>query len=109
FSQNGTYNASVLYGDRFLHNKLGVMLSAAVWNRQWGSDEFAATYNTSATEGTQKNSIGTVLLKRYMGKRQTMGVNLGTEYKFNASNKIYLRGMMNKFNVIRPVEESYVD
>ncbi len=109
FSQNGTYNASLLYGDRFFHNKLGIMLSTAIWNRQWGSDEFATTYNTSATDPQQKNSIGTVLLKRYMGKRQTMGANLGAEYKFNASNKIYARGMLNKFNDIRPVEESYVD
>lgn len=109
FSQNGTYNASLLYGDRFFHNKLGIMLSTAIWNRQWGSDEFATTYNTSATDPQQKNSIGTVLLKRYMGKRQTMGANLGAEYKFNASDKIYARGMLNKFNDIRPVEESYVD
>lgn len=109
FSQNGTYNASLLYGDRFLHNKLGVMLSTAVWNRQWGSDEFAATYNTGAADPSQRNSINTVMLKRYMGKRQTMGANLGAEYKFNASNKVYVRGMMNKFNDIRPVEESYVD
>lgn len=109
FSQNGTYNASLLYGDRFFHNKLGVMLSTAVWNRQWGSDEFATTYNTGATDPQQKKSISTVMLKRYMGKRQTMGANLGAEYVFNASNKIYVRGMMNKFNDIRPVEESYVD
>lgn len=109
FSQNGTYNASLLYGDRFFKNKLGVMLSTAIWNRQWGSDEFATSYNTGASESQQKNSISTVMLKRYMGKRQTMGANLGAEYKFNASNKIYLRGMLNKFNDIRPVEESYVD
>jgi len=109
FSQNATYNASVLYGDRFFKDKLGIMLSTAVWNRQWGSDEFATSYNTGAAEAQQKNSISTVMLKRYMGKRQTMGLNLGGEYKFNASNKIYLRGMMNKFNDVRPVEESYVD
>lgn len=109
FSQNGTYNASVLYGDRFFKNKLGVMLSTAIWNRQWGSDEFATSYNTGASDAKQKNAINSVLLKRYMGKRQTMGVNLGAEYKFNASHKIYVRGMMNKFNDIRPVEESYVD
>lgn len=35
FSENGTYNASVTYGDRFFNNKLGVIVSGAIWSRQW--------------------------------------------------------------------------
>lgn len=109
FSQNGTYNASLAYGDRFFKDKLGIMLSAAIWDRQWGADSFDASYNTGLADPQQKKSINTIMFKRYMGSRQTMGVNLGTEYKFNASNKVFFRGMLNKFNDIRPVYESYVD
>lgn len=109
FSKNGTYNASLVYGDRFLNDKLGVMLSGAIWDRQWGADSFDASYNTGLADPQQKKSINTIMFKRYMGSRQTMGVNLGTEYKFDASNKIFFRGMLNKFNDIRPVYESYVD
>lgn len=109
FSQNGTYNASLVYGDRFFNDKFGVMVSGAIWDRQWGADSFDATYNTSAADAQQKKSINSIMYKRYMGKRQTMGLNLGTEYKFDASNKIFFRGMLNKFNDIRPVYESYID
>lgn len=44
FSENGTYNGSVVYGDRFLNDKLGVILVGAIWDRQWGSDAFDVGY-----------------------------------------------------------------
>ncbi|EJL75917.1 TonB-dependent receptor [Chryseobacterium populi] len=109
FSQDGTYNASLVYGDRFFKNKLGVLLSGAIWDRQWGADSFDVTYNTGAASDVQKKSISTIMMKRYMGTRRTIGLNGGLEYKFNVNNKVYFRGMFNKFDDIRPVYESYVD
>lgn len=109
FSQNATYNGSIVYGDRFFKNKLGVILSGAIWDRQWGADSFDVTYNTNSANSVQKNSISTVMLKRYMGTRRTIGLNGGLEYKFNSNNKVFFRGMFNKFDDIRPVYESYVD
>ena len=109
FSKNGTYNASMVYGDRFFKNKLGVILAGAIWDRQWGTDSYDVSYNTGLANATQQKSINNVMFKRYMGKRQTMGLNLGLEYKFNASNKVYFRGLLDKFNDIRPVYESYID
>lgn len=109
FSQNGTYNASAVYGDRFFNNRLGVMVAGAIWDRQWGTDSYETTYNTGLADATQQKSINTVMLKRYMGKRQTYGGNVGLEYKINSANKLFFRGMMTKFNDIRPVYESYVD
>lgn len=109
FSRNGTYNASLAYGDRFFKNKLGLIIAAAIWDRQWGSDAFETTYNTGLPDARQKKSINSVLYKRYMGTRQTMGLNAGLEYKISSAHKLFFRGMMNKFNDIRPVYESYID
>lgn len=109
FSQNGTYNASLVYGDRFFKDKLGVVLAGAIWDRQWGADAFDVSYNTSLPDPVQRKSINSVMFKRYMGKRQTMGLSLGMEYKLNAAHKLFFRGMLNKFNDIRPVSESYID
>lgn len=109
FSENGTYNGSVVYGDRFFNDKLGIILVGAIWDRQWGSDSFDVSYNTGLSDDTQRKSINSVMLKRYMGKRQTYGINTGLEYKFNNEHKIFFRGLYDKFNDIRPVYESYVD
>lgn len=109
FSKNATYNGSLVYGDRFFKDKLGVMIAGAIWNRQWGSDAFDVTYNTGLADPQQKKSINSIMFKRYMGTRQTMGLNLGLEYKLAPAHKLFFRGMMNKFNDIRPVYESYID
>lgn len=109
FSKNGTYNASLVYGDRFFNNKLGIVLAGAIWDRQWGTDSYDVNYNTGASTPQQQRAINTVMFKRYMGKRQTYGANLGLEYNFNAGHKLFFRGLMDKFNDIRPVYESYVD
>jgi len=109
FSKNGTYNGSLVYGDRFLKDKLGIIFAGAIWSRQWGSDEFVTSYNTGAAIAQQKNSINTVLFKRYMGERETKGFNVGAEYKITPAHKVFFRGMVNKFDDIRPVYESYID
>ncbi|MFZ2785381.1 MAG: TonB-dependent receptor [Sediminibacterium sp.] len=109
FSKDGTYNASLVYGDRFFNNKFGVIVAAAIWQRQWGTDSYDVVYNTGLATDVQRKSITSVQFKRYMGKRETIGTNVGLDYKFNNGNKIYFRGMLNKFNDVRPVYESIVD
>jgi TonB-dependent receptor len=109
FSKDGTFNGSIAWGDRFFNGKLGVFVSAAIWDRNWGTDSYDVTYNTGLASAVQKNSINTVQYKRYMGKRQTYGSNLGMEWKFNSSNRIYARALLDKFNDIRPVYEHLVD
>jgi len=109
FSKNGTYNGSLVYGDRFLNDRLGLILSAATWARQWGSDAFDVSYNTGLANDRQKNSIGSVMLKRYIGERQTNGISLGSDYKIAPGHTVFLRAMFNKFDDIRPVYEAYVD
>lgn len=101
-SKNATYNGSINYGDRFLNNKLGVMFTGAIWDRNWGADSYDLSY-------AQDRSINNMMLKRYMGKRKTVGLNLGLEWKFNESHRLFGRGMVNKFDDVRPVYESYVD
>ncbi|PKK37469.1 TonB-dependent receptor [Siphonobacter sp. SORGH_AS_0500] len=108
FSKDGTYNASITYGDRFLKGKLGVMLTAAIWDRQWGTDEYVVSYNTALSVPQQRYSLNSLLLKRYMGKRQTYGLNAGLEYRFNEKHRLFGRALHDKFNDIRPVYESYL-
>lgn len=106
-SKDGTYNASIVYGDRFFNKKLGFMLAGAIWDRNWGTDEYTIAYNTGATDPKQQVAVNSLLMKRYMGKRQTYGFNAGLEYRFNQRNRVYARGLYDMFNDIRPVYESY--
>lgn len=107
-SQNGTYNASLVYGDRFFKNKLGVIVASSIWDRNWATDELALAYNTNLT-GAARNSINSMNAKRYFGKRRTYGINAGLEYVFNPNHKVYARVLSDKFDDIRPVYESYYE
>lgn len=96
-AQNPTYNGSIAYGDRFLDNKLGVIVSAAYWNRDWATDNYEVKYNANL-EGAQQYSISDLELRDYIGNRNTLGLNIGSEYKFNQSNKLFIRSIYSDFN-----------
>ncbi|MEH0154553.1 TonB-dependent receptor [Limibacter armeniacum] len=94
---DGSYNASIIYGDRFFNDKLGVIASAAIWDRKWASDNYEMEYNYEK-EGAQSYSINNMQLRDYNGSRKTIGLNLGTEYNINVNNKVFFKGLINKFN-----------
>ena len=111
-AEKGTYNFSGVYGDRFLDKKLGVVVAASTWKRNWGVDQYTVTFNTGAGAPQDggpdlRNAINNVMLKRYMGSRTTNGLNAGVEYAFTPAHKIYARGLYDTFVDERPVYESY--
>lgn len=106
-AQKGIYNFSAVYGDKFLNNKLGVMIAASTWKRHWGTDEYTVDFNTDNADPLLQRSVKSVMLKRYMGSRTTNGLNAGLEYNINPVNKIYVRGLLDNFVDDRPVYESY--
>jgi TonB-dependent receptor len=106
-AQKEIYNFSFVYGDKFLGDKLGVVLSASTWKRNWGTDEYTVEFNTDNTDPILQTSVKSLMLKRYMGSRTTNGINAGLEYNFNPLHKIYLRGLLDNFVDDRPVYESY--
>jgi TonB-dependent receptor len=106
-AQKEIYNFSAVYGDKFFNGKLGVMLVASTWKRNWGTDEYTVDFNTDNADPFVHRSVKSVMLKRYMGTRTTNGLNAGLEYNFNPLNKIYVRGLLDNFVDDRPVYETY--
>lgn len=108
-SQNGTYNASLVYGDRLFNNRLGFVISASIWDRNFAADEQVVEYNISDPDPAKKYSIATINAKRYFGKRRTAAVNAGVEYEFNSGNKLFARFVRDRFDDIRPVYEAFYE
>ncbi|WNJ18463.1 TonB-dependent receptor [Pontibacter sp. G13] len=94
--QDGTYNGSIVVGDRFLDNKLGVIATAAIWTRKWASDNYELEYNFQYP-GEQGFSINNMQLRDYEGSRQTIGFNLATDYQIDDNNQLFARGLYNRF------------
>ncbi len=108
-SQNGTYNGSVVYGNRFLKNKLGIVLAGSIWKRNFSADELAVDYNLSRANASERYSINTINAKRYYGSRLTAAINAAVEYEFNSGNKVYTRLVEDRFEDVRPVYETYYE
>lgn len=106
-AQKGTYNGSIVYGDRLFNNKLGFVIAASTWNRNWAADELAMEYNLDQEDPAQRYSINNVNAKRYIGQRVTNAINAGVEYEFNSDSRIFARLVRDRFDDIRPVYETY--
>lgn len=94
-SQSRILNGSLIYGNRSKDKKFGYIVTAATWNRDWGSDNYELVYNTGSSDPV--HSIQQLQLRDYLGNRTTYGFNGAMDYSFNANNKIYFKGMWTDF------------
>ncbi|WP_188219323.1 TonB-dependent receptor [Flavobacterium pokkalii] len=104
-----TYNGSVVFGKRFFDKKLGVVLAASIWDRAFSTDEMVVDYNINATNVDQRYAINSVNAKRYFGSRKTTAFSGTIDYELNASNKFFGKFLIDKFDDVRPVNESFYD
>lgn len=87
-SETPIFDGSILYGDRLLKGKLGYLISASVYNRGWGTDNYEVVYGSNFNHGVNR-----LELRDYVGRRNTMGFNASVEYKFSDYAKIYAKGV----------------
>jgi TonB-dependent receptor len=105
--KNTSYNASVIYGDRLLNNKLGFIVSGVVWDRGAGNNRYNLDYNFSSPNPVQAFSIADLQLRDYNTRRQTTGFNAGLEYVFNDRHKIFAKGLYSQYIDEQRVRETY--
>lgn len=103
-ADKSTYNGSVVFGKRFFDKKLGVVLAASIWDRNFSTDEIVVDYNLSTNY-----AINSVNAKRYFGSRKTKAFSGTIDYEWNESNKFFGKFLIDKFEDIRPVYESFYD
>ncbi len=80
------YNASLLYGDRLLNNKLGIMVNANVYERQMGIDNYVIAY------GDDLHNVSNLDVRNYQNKRTNKGINAALDYQISPGTKIYANG-----------------
>ena len=108
-SGKGSYNGSLVYGQRFFKDKLGIVLAASVWDRNFSTDEEVVDYNVNAVNPLQKYAINTVNAKRYFGERITKAISGAVDFELNDKNKFFGKFLYDKFQDVRPVYESFYD
>ncbi|RBL92476.1 TonB-dependent receptor [Chitinophaga flava] len=106
-ARKGSYNASVVYGDRLMKGKLGFVLSGVIWDRTSAQDRYNMNYDFTNPDRKQSYSITDLQLRDYIAHRRTTGLNAGLEYKFNDRHKIQFKGIYSDFLDGQMVRETY--
>lgn len=106
-SQRGSYNGSVVFGDRIAHGKLGYIFSAVIWDRTAAQDRYNLNYDFSNSQPKQSFSITDLQLRDYLARRRTLGFNGGLEYAFSDNHKISAKGLYSEYLDAQQVHENY--
>ena len=92
-SAKPSLNLGLTYGDRYFHERLGVMLAASYQNAPGGADNTEFEYDVD-DEGNVY--LDKAEIRQYYVSRQRQSYSLATDYKFNANHKISFKGMYNR-------------
>lgn len=91
-SEQPIWTGALVLSDRYLNNKLGVVLSGSYNNHQFGSDNIEAEW----TEGDNVDAyVEEFQIRAYEVQRIRRSVSLSLDYKFNSAHKIYINSMYN--------------
>lgn len=89
---HGNYTAGFVYGDRFLDNKLGMVLSSSYNNNTFGSDNLEAAWVKGKNNQVYIEEYD---IRKYDVKRIRSSFAFAADYKFNESNTIYFNAIYN--------------
>jgi TonB-dependent receptor len=100
-TQKPIWLGSVIYGDRFAKDKLGIVLSASIYDHHLGSDNIEAewTYDDANDNGIydEGEEVWTedFQVRQYYLQRIRRSISLSLDYRINDNNTLYVTGMFN--------------
>ncbi|MDX2302647.1 MAG: TonB-dependent receptor [Microscillaceae bacterium] len=100
-SDKPIWTGTIIVGNRFLNNKLGVLVSANYNNHQFGSDNIEAQWTDEAESPLTEEDIEvdpyteSFEIRRYLIQRIRRSLSATLDYQINANNLITFRSIYN--------------
>lgn len=88
-------NLGLTYGDRYFHDKLGVMLAASYQNAPGGADNVEFEYDI---DDNGEVYLDKAEVRQYYVTRERQSYSLATDFQFNTNHKFSFKGMYNRRN-----------
>lgn len=83
--EKAMYSGSFVYGNRFFENKLGVVVSGSLQNKDYGSDNIEAVWK----EGKKGNVyVSQFDIRKYDVQRVRRSISSALDYKINSNNSL---------------------
>ncbi len=89
--EKAVYNGAFIYGNRFMDNKMGLVLSGTMQAQDFGSNNIEAEWKDA--EG--KVFMNEMQVRKYDVARVRRSVSAAWDYDFNSRNRIALNAMYN--------------
>lgn len=91
----GNYTLGLVYGNRFLDNKLGAIFSASYNSNNFGSDNVEAVWTRWNEDGNQLDYIEELDIRKYDVQRVRRSFSLALDYEINENHLLYAKGIYN--------------
>ncbi len=91
-SDKAQLNLGLTYGDLFLNDKLGVILSASYQNAPIGSDDVEFEWSK---DDAGKAYVSDYQVRQYIVMRQRQSYSASLDYKFNKNHRVGFKGLYN--------------
>lgn len=83
--EKAMYSGSFIYGNRFLDNKLGVVVSGSLQNKDYGSDNIEAVWKQGKKENVYVSQFD---IRKYDVQRVRRSISSALDYKINSNNSL---------------------
>lgn len=99
-----TFNGSLIYGNRFANDKLGVIVSASYFDNNLGSDNVEAEWTYDDDNDNDRFDSGEnfypeeIQIRQYYLQRIRQSYSASLDYKINPNHTIFLKGIYNQRN-----------
>lgn len=95
-SEKLNLNLGFTYGQRFFHDKLGIMLAASYQKTPSGSDDVEFVWDKDVNTG--KVTITDYQLRQYFVTRERQSYSAALDYKINKNHTLSFKGIFNNRN-----------
>src|SRR5690606_33263551 len=89
--ENGIYNGSMVYGNRFSDYQLGIVLSGTIQSQTFGSDNIEAAWE----QEDDQPFVEEMEIRKYDVQRIRRSFSLATDYEINSRNRLELNAIYN--------------
>lgn len=101
-AEKPTFNGSLIFGDRYIGNKLGVILSASYFDNNLGSDNIEAEWTYDDANDNDRFDDGEetwaeeIQIRQYYLQRIRQSYSLSLDYAFNPNHTLFFKGIYNR-------------
>ncbi|GAF04610.1 TonB-dependent receptor [Saccharicrinis fermentans] len=91
-AKQANYTANIIYGNRFVRDKIGMTIGASINNNNLGSDNVEAEW-----DGDDNNYyLKELQVRQYYLQRLRQSYSGSFDFKLNENHNLYLKGMYNR-------------